>query len=65
MSYVPSIEDIRERLLHLDMRQLRALAADCALPWQTVYKIRIGTTDDPGLRTVRRLWPHLVARGKG
>lgn len=51
---VPSASDVRALLARLSHAQLQRLASDSAVPFTTLWKIRDGTTTNPGLETVRK-----------
>lgn len=59
MNAIPSIETLRAALEPLTMRGLEELAAKSGVPFTTLYKIKLGTTRDPGLETVRKFAAHL------
>lgn len=59
---IPSIQEVRQALLALTREEVRGLCAATEMPFTTVLKIRGGQTTDPGLETVRAIWPHLSKR---
>lgn len=57
----PSAEVVRERLSSLGHGQLQRLASLSGVPFTTLWKIKDGTTSNPGIETVRKFWPHVRA----
>lgn len=51
---VPSAGDVKVLLGRLSHAQLQRLAAESEVPFTTLWKIRDGTTANPGLETVRK-----------
>lgn len=43
------------------MKQLEKLAELSGVPMTTIYKIKLGDTENPGLETVRKFAPHIAA----
>ncbi len=58
---LPSTADVRDRLRTMTRVQLQALADKTGIPFHTILKIQLGTTDNPRLETVRAIWPELVS----
>lgn len=58
---VPSIEQIREALQPLTLKQLEALEKLSGVPATTIYKIKRGETTNPGVETIGRFLPHVQA----
>lgn len=58
---IPSAEQVRAALAPLNLRQLDELAALSGVPAPTIYKIRIGQTENPGIETVGKFMPHIAA----
>lgn len=58
---IPSAEDVRATLAPLTLRQLAVLSALSGVPAATIYKIKLGTTTNPGIDTARKLMPHVAA----
>lgn len=56
---IPSAEQVRAALAPLTLKQLDALAALSGVPAPTIYKIRIGQTENPGIDTVGKFMPHV------
>ena len=51
----PSAAWVRSRLSALNMRQIAALAELSEVPAPTIYKIRLGATENPGIETCRKI----------
>lgn len=47
-------------LAPLTMRQIDELSELSGVPSPTIYKIKLGTTENPGIDTVRRFLPHVA-----
>lgn len=60
-SEIPSAALVRERLQALSYAELKAICAKRQAPFTTVWKLRSGETSNPGLETVRLIWPDLKA----
>ena len=60
---IPSSLQIRDALKSLTMAQIDALAAASGVPATTIYKIKRGETGNPGIETVRKFMPHVIAAG--
>jgi hypothetical protein len=58
-SEIPSTADVQARLKLLKVVELEALAVKTGVPEGTLWKIRTGTTANPGLETVRKFIDHL------
>lgn len=61
-SHIPSHETVRARLAVLGHAQIQQLAKDSGVPFTTLWKIKAGTTENPGIETVRKFWPLLPER---
>ncbi len=61
MSPIPTVEDLRSRLMLLTYAQVQQLSEVSKAPFTTVWKIRAGETVNPRLETVQAIWPHLPA----
>ena len=48
----------------LTMKQLVSLSEISDVPVPTLYKIKNGTTTDPGIKTLGAFWPHLSRLNK-
>lgn len=58
---VPSIEAVRAALAPLTLKQLETLAGLSGVPSTTIYKIKRGLTENPGIETIRKIMPHVNA----
>ena len=58
---IPSAEQVRAQLAPLTLKQLDRLAELSGVPATTIYKIKRGETDNPGLETVGKFAPHIAA----
>lgn len=58
---IPTVAAVRDALSHLSMKQLEKLAELSGVPMTTIYKIKLGDTENPGLETVRKFAPHIAA----
>jgi transcriptional regulator with XRE-family HTH domain len=58
---IPSLKQIKQRLAGYTMEELKDLAEKSGVGFSTLLKIKLGTTDNPGIETVRKFWPHLKA----
>lgn len=56
---IPSIEQIREALQPLTLKQLEELERLSGVPATTIYKIKRGETANPGVETIGRFLPHV------
>lgn len=56
---LPLIQDIRHGLSVLCRAELLALAKDSGVPFTTLWKIRVGETQNPGIETVRLFYAHM------
>lgn len=61
---IPSASEVRERLLSLSWSQVQDLCKVTGAPFTTVWKIRCGETQNPGIETIRLIWPDLPAPKK-
>lgn len=57
---VASIDKVREALAPLKQRHLERLATLSGVPWLTIYKIKRGETENPGIETVRKFAQHIA-----
>lgn len=57
---IPPTPKLRQRLSALTPAQLRKLHDLSGVPVATLQKIRLGTTANPGVETVRRFLPHIT-----
>lgn len=56
---IPSVESIRSALAPLNLRELDRLAELSGVPATTIYKIKRGETENPGIETLRKFMPHI------
>ena len=59
---IPAISVVRDALAALTMKQLERLAVLSGVPMTTIYKIRLGDTENPGIETRRRPSPPRPSR---
>jgi len=57
---LPPVSEVRAFLERLTHAQVQQLSKDCGVPFTTLWKIKDGTTENPGIETVRKFWPELV-----
>ncbi|HTH09913.1 MAG TPA: hypothetical protein VMA55_10125 [Acidovorax sp.] len=57
---LPSVDHVRSQLLLLSYAGVKHLAKRSGVPFTTLWKIRDGTTANPGIETVRQFWPELA-----
>jgi len=60
-SNLPQIADIRAELQALGHAEMQELSKVSEVPFTTLWKIRDGTTTNPGIETIRRFYLHLGA----
>lgn len=53
---LPSASVVSSRLKALKLAELEVLAQQSGVPFPTLLKIRMGTTPNPGLETVRKFY---------
>lgn len=58
---IPSAAQVREALSPLTLKQIDLLARLSGVPSTTIYKIKRGETDNPGIETVGKFMPHVAA----
>ena len=56
---IPSVGQLRKRLSEYTMVELEDLALASGVGFSTLLKIKLGTTDNPGIETVRKFEPHM------
>ncbi len=56
---VPPLAMVKDRLGKLKEGELKQLAIDSGVPFQTLKNIRYGITKNPGIETVRMFFPLL------
>ena len=61
MDTFPSLDEVKARLGRLTLKELEEIAVISGVPFTTIYKIRRGETENPGIETVRRFLAHLPA----
>lgn len=52
---------MRAALASLTLKQLERLATLSGVPMTTIYKIKRGETENPGIETIRSFAPHIRA----
>ncbi|MGV8822997.1 helix-turn-helix domain-containing protein [Methylibium petroleiphilum] len=57
---IPGAAEVREALAPLTLRQLDRLAELSGVPATTIYKIKRGETENPGIETLRKFLPHVA-----
>ena len=57
--YPLALEPIVDDLERLSVSELKRLAAKSSVPFGTIYRIRLGYTDNPLIKTLTGLAPHL------
>lgn len=57
--HIPSAEEVRAALAPLSLKQLDKLAELSGVPVTTIYKVKRGETENPGIETVRRFAPFI------
>lgn len=60
-SYIPSPEQVRERLAPLTYAQMGELSRLSGVPFTTILKIKTSVTVNPGIDTVRKFMSHVEA----
>lgn len=58
---IPSAADVRAQLDALTFAQVRELASVSQVPFTTLWKIRSGETENPGIETLRKFMEHVSA----
>ena len=61
---IPSTEDLRRRLAGFDTRRLRVLAEMSGVPFTSLYNVKQGYSNNPGIEMVRRFFPHIRAAAR-
>ena len=59
-STIPTISAVRSALEGLTHAQLQRLSSSSGVPFTTLWKIKDGTTKNPGIETVRQFLPILL-----
>lgn len=57
---IPTAAEVRQALERQTTAQLRDLAERSKVPFSTLWKVRSGETQNPGIETVGQFWPELV-----
>ena len=57
---LPPAAEVRALLERLTHAQVQQLSTDSGVPFTTLWKIRDGTTTNPGIETVRKFWPERI-----
>lgn len=57
---IPSSAQVRAALQPLTLKQIEALGGLSGVPPTTIYKIKRGETDNPGIETVGKFMPHIA-----
>ncbi len=58
---LPTVEVVRAALAPFNTKQLERLTELSGVPFMTLYNIKRGHTENPGLDTVRKFLPHVKA----
>lgn len=58
---IPPVSAVKEALENLSHAGVQELARASDVPFTTIWKIRDGTTVNPGMETVRKFWAHIPA----
>jgi predicted transcriptional regulator len=58
---IPSVIEVRAELESLPHSLVQELARISGVPFTTIWKVRDGTTENPGMETVRKFWEHIGA----
>jgi hypothetical protein len=53
---IPSAAEVRKRLCGIELAEVRALAVSSGVPFTTLWKLRSGETENPGIETVRKFY---------
>lgn len=56
---IPSVSDVKRGLESLSHSGVQELSRISGVPFTTIWKIRDGTTENPGMETVRKFWTHI------
>jgi hypothetical protein len=56
---IPPVAAVKASLLALSHAQVLELSRTSRVPFTTIWKIRAGTTENPGMDTVGKFWPHI------
>jgi predicted transcriptional regulator len=58
---MPSVEQVRAALAPFNLKQIDRLSELSGVPATTIYKIKRGETQNPGIETLRQFLPHVSA----
>ncbi len=58
---IPSAEQVRLALNALNRAQIEALSKLSGVPFRSLWKVRKGDTENPGIDTVGKFYPHISA----
>lgn len=56
---IATADEVRAALAPLTMKQMERLGELSGVPPTTIYKIKRGETENPGIETVRKIVPHI------
>lgn len=56
---IPPTSVVQEQLSALTHAEMQQVSAASGVPFTTLWKIRDGTTKNPGMETVRKFVPHI------
>jgi hypothetical protein len=59
--HLPSAEQIRKELLAMNRPQIEALSKLSGVPFRSLWKVRAGDTENPGIDTVGKFYAHIAA----
>lgn len=59
-SNIPAFSEVKAVLTALSHSQLKTLAGLSGVPFTTLWKMRNGPTDNPGIETVRKFMPFVA-----
>lgn len=60
---IPPVSAVKEALEKLSHAGVQELSRVSDVPFTTIWKIRDGTTGNPGMETVRKFWAHIHTVG--
>jgi len=56
---IPPVSAVKQALETLSHAGVQELSKVSDVPFTTIWKIRDGTTGNPGMETVRKFWAHM------
>jgi len=56
-SSMPTVDEVKAALAALSHAQIQELAVLSGVPFMTLWNVRKGTTENPGLKTVNKFLP--------